>query len=403
MLARVIVVGAGPAGATLARLLADRGSDVVLVERQRDFSREFRGEVLLPSGVEALEQMGLAARLESIPHVRPDVFTLYLNRRVFAEIPVTPAIFGERLPVALSQPAFLETVVADAASRPGFRFLRATTVRDLLQEGGRIVGVRVQDETGERELRADLVIGSDGRASVVRRRGGFEAVEKAPPMDVVWCKLPPLPGLRGGRFYLGRAHLLIAYATWGDRLQLAWAILKGSFGELRRRGVAQWVEEMAEHATPDLADHLRAHASEICHPFLLDARSDRVTRWSAPGVLLLGDAAHTSSPVGGQGLNLALRDAIVAANHLVPALAAGAAPEALDAAARRIEAERLPEIEAVQRLQALPPRIVLSRAWWGEPVRRLAALLARTPLGQRVAVARGRILPFGVTDVRLRV
>jgi 2-polyprenyl-6-methoxyphenol hydroxylase-like FAD-dependent oxidoreductase len=403
-MARVIVVGAGPAGACLARMLAERGIEVALVERQRDFEREFRGEVLLPSGVEALEQMGLAAGIESIPHVRPALLTLYLNRRVFAEIPATRELFGPHLPVALSQPAFLEMVVADASKRPSFQFLRATTVRDLLRApDGRVAGVRVQEEAGERELRAELVIGTDGRASAVRRRGGFEAVEQAPPMDVVWCKLPPLPGLRGARFYLGRAHLLIAYATWGDRLQVAWAILKGSFGELRRRGVAQWVEEMAEHATPDLAAHLRAHVGEIQQPVLLDAVSDRVTRWSAPGVLLLGDAAHTSSPVGGQGLNLALRDAIVAANHLVPVLADGAAPAALDAACQRVEAERLPEITAIQRLQALPPRIVLSRAWWGEPVRAVLALAARTPLGRRVAAARGRIFPFGVTDVRLRV
>jgi 2-polyprenyl-6-methoxyphenol hydroxylase-like FAD-dependent oxidoreductase len=400
----VIVVGAGPAGASLALLLADCGSEVVLVERQRDFAREFRGEVLLPSGVEALEQMGLAGRLETVPHVRPDALTLFLNRRVFAEIPATPEIFGTRLPIALSQPAFLEMLVEEAAKRPGFRLLRGATVRDLLRDpDGRVVGVRVQDDAGERELRGDLVIGSDGRASAVRRRGGFEAVEKAPPMDVVWCKLPSLPGLRGGRFYLGRAHLLIAYATWGDRLQVAWAILKGSFGELRRRGVPQWVEEMAGHATPDLAAHLRAHASSISQPFLLDAVSDRVTRWSAPGVLRLGDAAHTSSPVGGQGLHLALRDSIVAANHLVPVLRGGAVPEALDAAARRIEAERLPEIEAVQRLQALPPRIVLSRSWWGEPLRRLLAVGVRTPLGRAVALRRGRLFPFGVTDVRLRV
>jgi 2-polyprenyl-6-methoxyphenol hydroxylase-like FAD-dependent oxidoreductase len=222
-------------------------------------------------------------------------------------------------------------------------------------------------------------------------------------MDVVWCKLPPLPGLRGVRGYVGRGHLLIAYHTFGDQLQLAWAILKGTFGELRRRGVEEWLAEMAAHVTGDLAAHLRAHAGALTHPFLLDAVSDHVTRWSAPGVLLVGDAAHTSSPVGGQGLNLALRDVIVAANHLVPALRAGADPARLDAAAARVEAERRPEIEAVQRAQALPPRIVLSRAWWGEPVRRALGLLVRTPLGRRGAGAQARGFAFGTTEVRLQV
>jgi 2-polyprenyl-6-methoxyphenol hydroxylase-like FAD-dependent oxidoreductase len=237
----------------------------------------------------------------------------------------------------------------------------------------------------------------------VRRRGGFEARESAPPMDVVWCKLPALAGMRGARAYVGRGHLLIAYHTFGDQLQLAWAILKGSFGELRRRGVEEWLEEMADHVGDDLAAHLRAHRGALRHPFLLDAESDHVTRWSVPGVLLVGDAAHTSSPVGGQGLNLALRDAIVAANQLVPVLRAGGGPAELDAAAARVEAERRAEIETVQRAQALPPRILLSRAWWGEPVRRALGVLARSGLGRRAAAAQAGPFVFGVREVRLAV
>jgi 2-polyprenyl-6-methoxyphenol hydroxylase-like FAD-dependent oxidoreductase len=403
-MARVIVVGAGPAGASLALLLAGRGVETLLVERQSDFAREFRGEVLLPSGVDALHQMGVAGLLEAIPHHRPDSVTLYLNRRVLFSFRIGDVDLGGFDPLAVSQPALLEALVAEAAKRPAFAFLRGASVRDLLRApDGRVRGVRVAGAEGERELAADLVIGADGRASAVRRRGNFSARENAPPMDVVWCKLPALPGLRGARAYLGRGHLLIAYHTWGEQLQIAWGILKGSFGELRRHGVAEWLGEMAAHVSDDLAAHLRAHAGALTHPFLLDAVSDRVTRWSAPGVLLIGDAAHTSSPVGGQGLNLALRDAIVAANHLVPALRAGAGPAALDAAAARAEAERLPEIAAVQRAQALPPRIILSRAWWGEPARRALALLVQSPLGRRGAGAQARLFAFGTTDVKLAV
>jgi 2-polyprenyl-6-methoxyphenol hydroxylase-like FAD-dependent oxidoreductase len=406
--AHVLVVGAGPAGAALAYLLARRGVEVSLLERQRDFAREFRGEFLMPSGIEALDQMGLGALLRSLPHAEPRSLELFVNRALALSLRPDgdgpgADFLGGRLPLAVSQPALLEAIVEEAAKHPGFRLIRGASVRDLLREKGRVVGVRAHTAEGESLLRADFVVGADGRASAVRRRGDFAVSEQAPPMDVVWFKLPALGDFRGARGYLGRGHLLIAYHAWDDRLQIAWAILKGAFGELRRQGVPEWVEEMARHVTPDLAAHLRAHRDALVHPFVLDAVSDRVTRWSAPGVLLVGDAAHTMSPVGGQGLNVALRDAIVAANELVPALREGAKPEALDRAARAVEAERLPEIAAIQRAQSIPPRIVFSRAWWGEPLRRGIAAVLRAGVGTRIAASRAGLFLFGAAPVRLRV
>lgn len=399
----VLIIGAGPAGASLAFLLARRGIEVTLVERQRDFEREFRGEVLLPGGVDALQQMGLGAALRSVPQSRPDSLTIYMNREEVAHVVLDPAFFAGADPIAVSQPALLEAIVAEAAKLSSFHLLRGSSARDLVRTGERVTGVRIAETDGERELAADLVVGADGRASLVRKRGGLDSTEQAPPMDIVWCKLPALPGFRGARGYVGKGHLLLAYHTHGDRLQIAWAILKGTFGDLSRRGIAEWVDEMAAHVTDDLAAHLRAHAGAITHPFLLDAVSDRVLSWSLPGALVIGDAAHTMSPVGGQGLNIALRDAVVAANHLVPVLLAGGDPTALDAAARRIEAERLPEIIAVQRAQSLPPRIVFSHAWWGEPVRYAIALLVRSGLATRPALSQFRLFAFGATTVRLEV
>jgi 2-polyprenyl-6-methoxyphenol hydroxylase-like FAD-dependent oxidoreductase len=400
---RVIVVGAGPAGASLAFALADRGLEVALVERQRDFAREFRGEVLLPTGIEALEQLGLGAALAAVPRARPEALDLYLNRRLVLRVPIEASSFGGLLPAPFSQPALLEAIVAEAGRRPGFGLLRGATVRDLVREGDRVVGVRARTESGEVELRGDLVVGADGRASVVRRRAGFEARAQDLPMDIVWCKVPPFEPIRGARAYLGRGHLLIAYRAWDERLQVAWAILKGTFGELRRAGIEQWVQEMAEHVSPDLGAHLRASAQSLHHPFLLDCQADRVTRWSAPGVLLLGDAAHVMSPVGAQGLNIALRDVIAAVNALVPVLRRGAEPAAIDAACARVQSERLPEVAAIQRAQAMPPRVVLQRAWWGEPARRLLAGLLRTRLGQRAALRAGRPFQFGVGAAKLVV
>ncbi|MGI9589772.1 MAG: FAD-dependent monooxygenase [Myxococcota bacterium] len=400
-----IVVGAGPAGAALAHVLASRGVEVLLLERQLDFAREFRGEVLMPSGVHALEQIGLPG-WRGLPQSCPTSVELFANGRSFLREELDLAFFDGRPPIAVSQPALLEHVVADAARYPGFRFERGATVRDLLREGDRVVGVLARTGEGEREWRAPLVIGADGRSSVVRRKGGIEPERKPQLMDVVWFKLP-LPANVGdrapARAYLGRGHLLFAYRAPDDRLQVAWVIQKGSYAELRSHGVDRWIEDMARHVSPDLAAHFREHRSEVSRPFVLDAALDHVACWSRPGLLLLGDAAHTMSPVGGQGLNVALRDALVAANQLVPVFARQGGARELDAAGRRVEAERRPEVSRIQRFQALPPRFLLNRAWWAEPARRLIPLLASRGPVQAALLRVGSGFAFGFSEVKLEV
>src|SRR5258705_6444651 len=187
---RAIVVGAGPAGALLAYLLARRGLEVRLLERARDFAREFRGEVLMPSGLEALDQTGLWPEVDAVPHVVLRAIELYLNGvlRIRQELP--EAGFGRFRPRWMSQPALLEMLVAQAARHSGFRLDRGATVRGLLEERGRVCGVRATAAEGELELRADLVVGADGRGSTVRRRAGLAERADRVPMDVIWCKLP---------------------------------------------------------------------------------------------------------------------------------------------------------------------------------------------------------------------
>ena len=403
-MAHVLIVGAGPAGASLAHLLAHRGIEVTLLERQRDFAREFRGEFLMPSGVDALAQMGLGESLAAVPSYTLEAGAFYLNGRLVFSAELDAASQEDRPPRAVSQPGLLEMLVAEADKSPHFRLERGASVKELLVEGGRVVGVRARSEDGEHDLRADLVVGADGRGSAVRRRGGLTARKLGTPMDIVWCKLPCPESWPGVRFYAGRGHLLAGYHTWDDSLQLGWVILKGTFGDLRSKGIEQWVEEMANHVSPDFAAHLRAHAETARNPFLLSTLSDCVERWSSPGLLVIGDAAHTMSPVGGQGINIALRDAIVAANRLVPVLSGPALdPGRLDAALRAIEEERMREVGVIQRLQAKPPKLLLSRAWWGEPVRRaLAALLSRERVRERLG-GRAGAFTTGITDVRLSV
>ncbi len=359
---RVAIVGAGPAGAALAYLFARRGIEVALVERQSDFAREFRGEGLMPGGVDALQQMGLGTELEALPQSRMRRLEVFLNRRrelglELAELPPqTP------MPRFVSQPPLLEMLVAQAAKFPGFELLRGATVRDLVYDGARVAGLRVESAAGARELRVDFVIGCDGRASVVRKRASLERERAAQSFDVVWCKLPLPDFMRGvTRGCIGRGHFAICFESPDGGLQLGWAIEKGGFGDIRRGGIEQWIGELAANVPDDLAAWIRAHAGAVSSPFLLDVVCDHLDVWSAPGVLLLGDAAHPMSPVGAQGINIALRDALVAANQLGPVLLRNASPAELDAAARAVVAERLPEVKEIQRMQAGPPRMMLQQ------------------------------------------
>ena len=399
-------MGAGPAGTTLALLLAQRGIQVSLLERQRDSAREFRGEALMPSGREALEQMGLAKLLSQVPTYTPREFAVFLNgKRVFGG-PLKAEDFGGRPPLAVSQPGFLQGVIDIGQQLRCFDFQSGVAVRSLVHEDSRIAGVVVSDPLArgaEQTLTADLVVGADGRNSIVRRQMGLTTRSMSPPMDVVWCKLPCPEGWTGFHVYAGRGHLLIGYHTWDDALQLGWVISKGTFGSLRSKGVADWIETMANHVPPDLADHLRCHAEQATRPFLLDVVSDRVDSWHRPGGIVIGDAAHAMSPVGGQGINIALRDAIVAANHLVPALSERVDYSEIEGALSDVQAERLPEITQIQRMQSLPPTVVMNRAWYGELTRRAAAFAAESGSVQRVLARNVSDFLYGVTKVSLEV
>ncbi len=402
---RVAIVGAGPGGAVLALLLARRGVEVTLLERQHDFAREFRGEVLLPGGLEPFDQMGLWDEIERVPSVQMQGGVLYLNGRRRLAADFDPSTFGRFAPRWMSQPGLLEMLVRVAGENASFELRRGASVNALVTEAGRCVGVVGKDAEGDFEVRADLVVGADGRTSVVRRQAALPEHADPTPMDIVWLKVADVPAVREHpRLHacVGNGHLLIAAPVYDETLQVAWIIEKGRFGEIRRRGIPECLDDMAAVAPPWLADHLHRHREDASRPFLLSTVSDRVLEWSRPGLLVIGDAAHTMSPVGAQGLNIAIRDAVVAANHLVPVLEGAADPQAIDAANRAIEAERKPEVSEVQRLQARPPPVILSQAWWARAGLQLAtgalSLLPRRQLG---AGLRG--LLSGVTDVKLRV
>ena len=273
--------------------------------------------------------------------------------------------------------------------------------RRAAQEAEALAATRQRDQVLEQRRLRD-----HQRRATAEQGGARREAQGATPLDIVWTKLPWPEGwgeAKPARGYVAGGHLMITFPSPDGGLQIAWVILKGSYGELKSRGIEDWVREMANHTSGDLAAHLRANAERLTRPFLLSAVTDRVHGWARPGALVIGDAAHTMSPVGGQGINLALRDAIVAANRLVPALRAGADTAALDAAAAEIEPERGPEIDRIQTLAAQPPRLVLARGVLPRLARRLLPFLLRLPLARAGVGRTGALFLHGVTEVKLLV
>ncbi len=405
-MAHVAIVGAGPGGAALAWLLARRGIGVTLIERQTDFDREFRGEVLMPSGIDAVRQMGLGDAFDALPHAAPRVLDLHINGRRVRRFTL-PEVIGET-PRMVSQPQMLEMLVARCAGFEGFTLLRGESVSELVEKDGRTVGVRLAGPAA-REIRADLVVGADGRGSKVRRRAGLHDESDAELFDVVWFRLPMPDALRevGGavQVFVRPGQACLAFPTFDDRMQVGWIIEKGRFGDLRRRGTDAWLADVSSQIVGPLGDHVARSRDALERPFVLDVVCYLLQRWTAPGVLLIGDASHPMSPVGGQGLNIALRDAIVAANHLVPPLLAGADPAALDAACAAVQAERYPEVKEVERFQRIPPRFFFRGGFWVPIVLGLGSLVLRSPLARRPRrlPAITRTFLHGVREVRLEV
>lgn len=336
------VVGGGPGGALLALLLARQGIPVLLLEEHKDFARDFRGDTIHPSVMEILDEIGLADRLLELPHSKIPTMTLQT-----ADGPFTLANLGRlrtRFPyiVMLPQARFLEFITAEAARFPSFRLAMGARVEDLVEEEGAVRGVYYRADDGWHEVRAPLTVGADGRFSRVRRLAGIEPIKTAPPLDVLWFRLPRAPADPPDSFgRVGKGHIAVALNR-GDLWQIAYSIPKGGYQELRAAGLEALRRAIAE-VVPELADRVGA-LEGWKQVSLLSVESSRCPRWYRPGLLLIGDAAHTMSPVGGVGINYAIQDAVVAANVLARPLRAG-----------RVD---LDDLYAVQRRREWPTRII---------------------------------------------
>jgi len=353
---RCIVVGGGPAGMMLGLLLARAGVPVAVLEKHGDFLRDFRGDTVHPSTLAILDEIGLRERFDKLPQRRVDHLAGLVAGREQQIVDfrgLKPYDYLALVP----QWDFLD-MLADAGRKlPAFDLRMRHAATGLVEESGRTVGVRVKSPEGEYELRAELVVASDGRHSTLRESAGLKAREHGAPMDVLWFRMPRHESDPQDTFgIVDRGHMMVMLNR-DDYWQVAFLVPKGSDAALRARSIDALRETMAQLA-PFLAD--RKDAIEAWDKIsTLSVQVDRLQRWHKPGLLLIGDAAHAMSPIGGVGINLAIQDAVAAANALAqPLLAGGPIDEPLLASIQR---RREFPVKVVQKVQITMQKRLISR------------------------------------------
>jgi 2-polyprenyl-6-methoxyphenol hydroxylase-like FAD-dependent oxidoreductase len=354
---QVVIVGAGPAGMMLAYQLVTNGVPVRVLERHPDFEREFRGELLQRAALGPLEKLGILPLLVDQKIALPNI-----ERRMFVGETRRIMVPGGKEPGSLiSQAGFLQTLHAMCGRYPHYRLDFGTTALQTIRENGRVVALKTRHEGTEGRVEGDLFVDCSGRGSGLRKDVGLESETSQLPADVVWLRFDfsdapeALPDSLDVHMY-GKGVVAVFHPTTRSRLQVAYSA-PGDLGSLRKD-----IPELRRRLLPTVPARLRPYLEKK-----LDERTEtqflrvvvtRMERWHVPGLLFLGDAAHTMSPSGGQGLNLALRDSFVAANHLLDALRAGQPVD--EQVFQKIEQERRPEADALQAVQTRVHRMVMA-------------------------------------------
>jgi 2-polyprenyl-6-methoxyphenol hydroxylase-like FAD-dependent oxidoreductase len=335
------IAGGGPAGMMLGFLLARSGVDVIVIEKHPDFLRDFRGDTIHPSTLELMYELGLLDEFLKRPHQQVTELGGQISGQAmkladFSQLP-THCKFLALMP----QWDFLNFLVEQGKRYSSFHVLMQTEAVGLIEENGRVAGVNTKTADGEMEIRAALTVGADGRRSLVRDRSGLEVIDLGAPMDIVWFRLSRRatdPPQTLGYVQSGRILVMI---NRDDYWQCGYVIAKGAFEGIREKGLDNFRRDVAR-----LALFLSARTGEVRDwndVSLLTVKVDRLRHWSRPGLLCIGDAAHAMSPIGGVGINLAIQDAVAAANILGPKLAANKLGDH--------------DLEAVQKRRELPTRI----------------------------------------------
>jgi len=353
--ARCAIAGGGPAGMMLGFLLARAGVDVVVLEKHADFLRDFRGDTIHPSTLEVMHELGLLDAFLKLPHqkVREIGGIVGDEKIIFADFTHLPTRCG--FIAFLPQWDFLDFLADQARRYPNFQLRMQAEVDDLLWDRDKVVGLKAKLPDGTLEVKADLVVGADGRHSAVRRLAGLEIEDFGAPMDVLWMRLSKRQGDGSqtlGRIQAGRFFVML---DRGDYWQCAYVIPKGGFEALRAQGIETFRKDLVA-LNLALSDRVGEIASWD-DVKLLTVRVDRLKRWYRKGLICIGDAAHAMSPVGGVGINLAIQDAVAAANILWEPLRSGAVSEDVLA---QVQKRRQWPTEMTQALQLTVQKRIIS-------------------------------------------
>ena len=391
----LVIVGGGPAGVMAGLLFARAGCKAQVLEKHADFFRDFRGDTVHPSTLELLSELGLLEEFLKRPHdeVRKLTGRVANEQITIADMSHLPV--KSRFVALMPQWDFLDFLAQEARHYPTFSLRMEAEAADLLWERDRVAGIRLS--SGE-EIRARLTIAADGRTSVLRDKAQLPRKDLSAPIDVLWFRLPKektAANETGGTFGAGA---MIVEIDRGDYWQCAYVVPKGATGEIQAQGIDAFRQNVA-HAAPELAPVVGA-LKNWEQVKLLSVSLDRLTRWWRPGLLAIGDAAHAMSPVGGVGINLAIQDAVAAANILAAPLAAG---KDVDPLLKKVQQRRLFPTRVIQRVQraihdrVLTPlvvrKIVLDKLPW--PLR----LFQRLPFLSRVPA---RLVGLGVRREHIR-
>ena len=329
------IAGGGPAGMMLGYLLARAGVRTLVLEKHGDFLRDFRGDTVHPSTLRIMDELGLLDAFLQRPHQRLDVIGGWFGAKHvqlgdFRGLPARYAFIA-----MMPQWEFLDFIADEAKKLPTFTLRMRAEVAGLIEAGGRVAGVRGRADDGDFEVRADCVVGCDGRHSTVRAAAGLPVEDVGAPIDVLWFRVARDPAeIDNSLARIAAGHFVVTIDR-GSYWQCAFVIAKGGAEALRARGIDAFRADVAATA-PVLAPHIDADVRSWDDVKLLTVAVDRLTQWSKPGVLCIGDAAHAMSPIGGVGINLAIQDAVAAANALAAKLRAGTVDaDDLDAVRRR--------------------------------------------------------------------
>jgi 2-polyprenyl-6-methoxyphenol hydroxylase-like FAD-dependent oxidoreductase len=350
------IAGGGPAGMMLGFLLARAGVDVLVLEKHADFFRDFRGDTVHPSTLELVYELGLIDKFLELPHQKVETLTGQVGAEHLKMVDFRHLPTHCKFIVLMPQWDFLNFVAQHARRYKTFELHMETEATELIEEGRRIVGLRAKTRDGALTIRADLVVGCDGRHSTVREKAGFESDDYGAPMDVLWFRMSRQQSDTTDTFGHIEAGKLMVMLDRGDYWQCAYVIPKGGIERVKSEGLEAFRKRVVE-MSPLLADRV-SELESWDDVKLLSVTVDRLRKWWRPGLICIGDSAHAMSPIGGVGINMAVQDAVAAANRLASPLRSG---EVTDNDLQAIQERRVPPVRFTQWLQLTIQKRIISR------------------------------------------